>query len=466
MRSSITRFRRRRLLGVMAVLAVPPAAGAQTRFAWPTRQPAYAEYNVEQCVAAVDRAREYAAWDARRDTLGPAVRIVAPEYLSVVETARQCTAHLAIGQLPRAAQLALLHLWVAGGEDALYLKELRAGLTQIQTPVERVARLKDEVLRLLDLRPARVPLADTLIAELDRLGPPAGEAAFAAHMRRATLARDMDDFPSARQEVRRSFDAESAFRRFDSTWVQRDPKARGIRAITELWAQHLVPRDSLLRRNGPEAFFDSWRHDAGIEAKRWHLSARDSADLVSTALRGGGQSAPPLQADFWFGPADRSDLPSTRRVTLVVFVDERCGAGCYEEYGAVRRLKRRFGERLDVVLVTNTKGYFREHPPLDPAAEADVLREYFLDELGLPAMLAVVNAPFNTLPAPDQRRFYSAGPVFGAYDVIVEGTMQPHLPAFLIAPKGLLVGRRDLSEDETEVQHLIADLLAYQDQHE
>ena len=470
MRSDTCRCRPRGLFALVTVIVVQ-ATQAQTRFTWPTREPAYTEYNVEQCWAAVERVRRHATWDARPDTLDPASLLLAPEHPSVVESARRCAANRALAGLPSVSQPTLLRLWAVAGEDSLYLHALRERLAGAGSPGERAGLLKDEIVRLLDMRPTRAALADTLTTELDRLGAPGSEASFVAHVRRVTVARDEGDFTRAAREVQKALDAESTLRKFDSTWVRRDPSARGLVAVTETWLLHLVPRDTLLQRDGPEAFLGAWRRDAAVRARTWQLSRGDSASLVSDAMREGGRTAPPLEADFWFNRSDSTVHRSVKgKMSLVVFVDERCRAQCYTVYSALQRLKRRFGAGLDVVLVTSTKGHYRQHPPLEPPAEAEVLRKYFLEYLALPATLAVVKAPFSTLPAPDRRRLYDRPPLFAAYsgvtsDVTTDESVQGHPAAFLIAPDGLILGRRDLQQDEVEVTHLIADLLAYYREH-
>ncbi len=223
-----------------------------------------------------------------------------------------------------------------------------------------------------------------------------------------------------------------------------------------------------MSEQGPAAFLDSLRHSLAAQAVASHLHGPDSAVVVHAGLLGGGRPAPPIEADVWFHRADSAAAyPRNGMVSLVVFVDERCGAKCYGAYDVLRRLKQRFGERLDLVLVTNTKGYFRERAPLEPVAEAAVLRGYFLDRLKLPAALAVTNPPFVTLPPPDRRRIYDqdGAPLWGAYGVKPAWPIQARVDAFLIAPSGLVVRQRMVPYDETEVADLIADLLVYQRGH-
>jgi len=454
------------VLSGAALIAMVPVARAQTRFAWPTRAPAYAAYDVEECAAAVYRTQRQAAWGARDDTLTVKARLLRPEPPIVVETAKQCSAHLGSGQLPASAQSTLWRLWLVLGEDRRYAEALRTRLAQ--TP-ERAGVVRDAVARavvglLHDVHPVRPALADTLANELDRLGPPAAEVAFGVHSRLATAARDLGDSALADRQVKEALKAGAALRG-DSTWARRELQARGLLTSWVLWTQHLITPDALLRRDGPKALLDAWRHDASMQAQASHLNAVYSAELVGTAGRGGGRAAPPLPADSWFYRADSTAYPRKGVVSLVMFVEERCGAACYPYYGALQRLKGRFGDGLELVLVASTKGYFRQRPPLDLPAEAEALREYFLDRLKLRATLAVVNAPFTTLPSPDGRRFYNQPALFAAYDVQVDESRQGHPPAFLIAADGLIVGRRDLLQDEVELEHLVADLLAYQRDH-
>jgi hypothetical protein len=65
----------------------------------------------------------------------------------------------------------------------------------------------------------------------------------------------------------------------------------------------------------------------------------------------------------------------------------------------IRHWHQRFGDALDIVVYSQTSGYFRDSPPLSPSAEAQKLRWYFFDYLKLPiSALAVLQTSFTRLP--------------------------------------------------------------------
>ena len=456
------------VLSSAALVALVPGAGAQTRFAWPTREPTYADYDVEECAAGVQRARAYAAWGARDDTLSPRARQLAPEYPAAVATAKQCTAHLVLAQLPTQAQPTLLRLSLVAGDDTTFMAGVHASVASVPAPAERAARLSDAASLLLDAHPTRLSLADTLAQALDGLGGPASRAASGVYAHIMTSAHDQRDDARAARDLPRALNAVAAYLQFDSVRLRSRPVERAFITIGVAALQGLGTRDRVLSEQGPTAFLDSVRHGLAAQVVANHLHGPDSAGVVQAGLKGGGRPAPPIQTAFWFSRPDTAvTYPRTGMVSLVVFVDERCGAPCYAAYGTLQRLKQRFGERLDLVVVTSTKGYFRELPPLEPTAEAAVLRAYFLDRLELPAALAVTNTPFVVLPQPDRRRIYDqeGGPLWAAYGVKPASPIQARVDAFLVAPSGLVVGQRMVPNDETEVTDLIADLLAYQRGH-
>jgi len=458
----------RGVLSSAALIALVPVARAQTRFAWPMRAPAYADYDVEECAAAVYRTQRQAAWGARDDTLAVKARLLRPEPAMVVEAARRCSAHLAFAQLPTTAQPTLLRLWLVAGADTTFMAALHASVAHVPTPAERAARLADAAFLLLDMHPIRLALADGVAQELDRLGGPGSRAAFGVYTHLLTSARDVGDDALGARDLPRALHAVATYAQFDSVHLRSSPGERQMLAIGAAALQRIGTRDRLLSEQGPADFVDSLRHDLAAQAAAYHVHGPDSAGAVQAGLRGGGLPAPPIEAGFWFSrPDSQAAYPRKGLVSLVVFVDERCGPQCYGDYGALQRLKQRFGERLDVVVVTGTKGYFRESPPLEPAAEAAVLREYFLDRLKLPAALAVTNTPFVTLPPPDRRRIYDqdGAPVWRGYGIKSAWARQGNLNAHLIAPSGLVVGKRNVLYDQTELTDLITDLLAYQRGH-
>jgi len=292
------------VLSSAVLMVLAPVARAQTRFVWPTREPAYGEYDVEECAAAVQRTQAYAAWGARYDTLTVKARLLRPEPPIVVEAARQCTAHLVLAQLPATAQPTLLRLWLVAGENSTFIAALHALAAHLSAPAERAARLADAAFLLLDMHPIRLALADSVAQELDRVGGPGSRAAFGVYMHLLTSAHDVGDDALGAGDLPRALHAIATYAQFDSVHLRSSPEERAAVADGAAALQRIGTRDRLLSEQGPAALLDSLRHDLGAQAGANHLHGPDSAGVVQVGLGGGGRPAPPIEADFWFGRPD------------------------------------------------------------------------------------------------------------------------------------------------------------------
>lgn len=157
-----------------------------------------------------------------------------------------------------------------------------------------------------------------------------------------------------------------------------------------------------------------------------------------------GEIAPPLLADYWYesnGNSSNGSTPASanahsrlgtnryRRIdptvrpvpgklNLIVGLhggchDESIGAtkgrrpnptgACWQTYSTLKRIKSAYPE-LEITVVVNTHGNIGSAPPLEPAAEADTLADFFLGFHNLPAVLAVTERPYFNLSGLDRRR--------------------------------------------------------------
>jgi hypothetical protein len=111
----------------------------------------------------------------------------------------------------------------------------------------------------------------------------------------------------------------------------------------------------------------------------------------------------PLHPDFWFNknPADTL-LPRKGRVTLVQYLAvHQCG--CESMFATTQRLKQKFGDKLDILFLTQTFGHFNRQVQLEPADEARQLGQRLLETHKLPATVAVYRTTFVANPDPDSR---------------------------------------------------------------
>lgn len=116
-----------------------------------------------------------------------------------------------------------------------------------------------------------------------------------------------------------------------------------------------------------------------------------------------GEPFGPLHPDFWFNknPADTL-LPRKGRVTLVQYLSvHECGCGSL--FATTQRLKEKFGDKLDILFLTQTFGHYNRQVQLEPAEEARQLSQRLLETHKLPATVAVYRTTFVANPDPDSR---------------------------------------------------------------
>jgi hypothetical protein len=453
--------RNRRLARValgVAVLAVAPAAGAQTRFAWPTRPAAVERYTApEECLAAVERAQARALWGARPDTLSAVAQDRASEPPAVIEIARRCSAHLDVGRMPAPSRALYLQLLLIAGRDSTFAAIVDRQLAEARSVAERSAVLFSAIDLLLKAKPVRIATAEQLTYRLDSLGPGAAQSRLFAYFRLASLARLLGDSALLARTAPRALALGNAVDSASPNLILKAALSTGAVMLTP-------PRPlDVLRDSGPDAYVQFVRRKYIAEATKRGISRDTAENMVETdVLRGAGRPAPPLAGDYWFGRSDTTPLPAPGRVTLLAFVDHRCGVKCYPGYAMLERLRRRFGDALDIVLVAQTFGYFRLRPPPSPAEEAEMVRQYFLDELKLPGVLTVSVTPTTQLPTPDRRHVYGETANGRSYRVSPSSTEQ-ETALRLVGPTGTILYAGDVYlQSETDLTNLIEAAIAYQ----
>ncbi len=150
------------------------------------------------------------------------------------------------------------------------------------------------------------------------------------------------------------------------------------------------------------------RADSLVQALRARAVALYGPAMERSPIGAGlqylGRPYPALHPEFWFHrPAGAATQPRPGHITLIQMVDPPSG---YHENmaAALHRLKARFGDAVDVILLATTRGHFAGRVQLAPAEEAQLLAEQILGEWKVDATVGVYVTPHDTLPAPDRRR--------------------------------------------------------------
>jgi hypothetical protein len=367
------------------------------------------------CVAAVeaaqmvaDRARvDTADIDPIHDTLPSAV----------VSVARQCGAHFSAATQPVVELRALFELELARNNDHAALAVAERYLSA-QSKEEYPWALAMVARDLLWARPMRLVAAEAIIARLDSLGPSANEPRYAIHDQLNEISVQRSDAARIEREGGVLYQV-----RQQLTPAQRtDEKVNGV--FTNLLKAQVDGRRSLGGGIDERLWIilRQWldlelpRSSSLADALTRVKQAATAAGMDSTVLQASlhlltthpmlgfsnlGKPVAPLPATFWFSASGDTIWPRKNHVTILMWRDgENIDA---KRNALIRHLHQRFGDALDIVLYSQTFGYFRDSPPLSPAEEAQKLRWYFFDYLKLPiSALAVLETSFTTLP--DGRR--------------------------------------------------------------
>ena len=134
---------------------------------------------------------------------------------------------------------------------------------------------------------------------------------------------------------------------------------------------------------------------------KFPASSDDVAGIIGGMISPIGQPVPPLRLPFWFGPHGDSSWVIPGKVSLVL-VESTENFSYSRDFGLLHRLRARYGDALQLTIVSKTAGYVRSSPPLEPAQEADSISNYFQKYLALPVTVGVEQTPFQRLP--DGRR--------------------------------------------------------------
>ncbi len=90
--------------------------------------------------------------------------------------------------------------------------------------------------------------------------------------------------------------------------------------------------------------------------------------------------------------------PLIGKPSLFVVISHNCGGGCASRFSAIKRLKRTFGDSLDIVLITQTMGYAPGTGPLTPSEEGKIAAKFLKEIHDLPFTLLVDESPTHKMP--------------------------------------------------------------------
>ena len=322
-------------------------------------------------------------------------------------------------------------LWTAlvAGDDARARSLVAQSVERATTPRAQGDVYQDAIEIYLSAHRPREALARDALGRLDALGAPARVPQMYAHLGTMYYARVVRDQALMHAEAARAIAvsesltaedlqegilAESMTGPYDALLedtLQVDPRAAAVASILER-------RQTLSRK------LESWSIlPAGSTAGFQQFVSQFSSVVLDKI----GAKVPIITGKYVYGADAATTFPRKGHFTLLRQVSPAWrsdATGLAAEGAEFRRLRQKYGDRLEIVLFTKTIGYTPGSMGQRPADEAESIRQIFLDEQKFPVTLVVDEAAISVRPdgrrdvqdAPYQQYFSSA-----FYDTILAG---------------------------------------------
>jgi hypothetical protein len=314
-----------------------------------------------QCVAAYKRAYQVAT-RAPVDTI-PNVGLLVTTPAIVGETARECVAHLSIPKVEPRELVLLARSYAVAGDSRQSLEALDRALAVATTARERAEAIHavlDEYISGM-MYPVQKADITQLLKRADALTDPVGRIA-SAGMHASVAAAYL--------------------------FIGMVPDERLFREVDSLVAAAPSMDFTLY----PQAKPDIQNANALVTILRMF------AGLQYPPI---GTHAARLAGETIVGPPG-GQYPAPGKVTLVISqMSASRGA-----IAAARRLKRMFGDTLDVVYLARTLGSFKLQAPLTWEQEKTILASYFENDLRVDGIVLAEPPSFRKRPEPDGRLVY------------------------------------------------------------
>ena len=324
--------------------------------------------------------------DKRLDTVAyPRAGLRQPQV--VTDQVRRCLARLSLETVPVRDLLALVEAHVAAEQYALadsagtrLLREAGA------TPEGRADVLEQMVRALAGASVPQLTRAERYRAELEAMGASAALGRMDAALVVAQVAQMEGSLALWGNAIA---SARTASRQLTDS--QRRERVNTIAMVALVYADWRVRVGDA---PGALRAFDALR--AEVVPIRPSMERTISGEFLPRFLPL-GRTVSAVRATRWFNNS-APVYPRRGHATLLVFVDQSCGADCYPGYAMLRRLRARYEARgLDLVLLARTFGYFRNKLET-PEDEMRLTANYFATQVGLPVPIALWRPSMIRLP--------------------------------------------------------------------
>jgi hypothetical protein len=266
---------------------------------------------------------------------------------------------------------------------------------------------------LLAAKPARLAIALQLAAECDALGDSAARGQVRLHGDLRTYAENVADTAMMRREVLHLLDMDRTYAPAMMTAYERSTVPIG---------EYLLEQDLAhvtLIEHGPDSAM------ALVRTQQF------PNPMIGTV-------APRVVVPFSFYGTSTT-VPAPNQYTLIVFISGMtCKQPCFAMSATLQRVHQRF-PNVAIVTVTQTQGWFRNHPPMSTQENARLLADYYKNFLHLPGTIMVDTTPYMMLPKPDGRRVNGNSAAYHTYSLSGLSSEIGSAPAFLVNQDGKIV---------------------------
>lgn len=333
----------------------------------------------------IDGRSERQLWRSRRPDTVYVLPQGNPLPAAAVEATRACIATQQIDRDDPRQLLGVGQAYLTVGEDTKARSVFDRLLQGIPaTSVEaRAFVLQRIVTSYIRATPTRLETAIAYVKQLDAMGASAAAERMSAHIAISSYAIKMD-----------------------SVVLLRTHAAAAVKASTELSGEHRnqwagmsiggylqVAEAEGRLGNGPAAVATLHRAAQDLEPFGMGIPELFTTHIARFGLY--GRPAPALRASTTFLPGQSNatnggTYPRPGTVSLVIFVSKACGDRCFPKYAVLRRLLDRYRARgLEVILATETLGWYNDRLIPNPSDESQDIRAFFHEELGISAPLLI-----------------------------------------------------------------------------
>jgi hypothetical protein len=100
---------------------------------------------------------------------------------------------------------------------------------------------------------------------------------------------------------------------------------------------------------------------------RWPSDSASTAAYLTAIISPIGRVAPVLDAKYWYGPHGENNWVVPGKASLLVIVPDANSMPNYEQYAMLRKLHEKYGDALNITIMSRTVGYIHDSAPLEPA---------------------------------------------------------------------------------------------------